>query len=67
MSGSLYSSSVSDAATNRFNGAHGLTLLARDLTPAELSAAPVLGSVDTLLIDDLTDDEDDAFASALGS
>jgi len=44
-----------------------MTLLARDLTPAELSSTPVLGSVDTLLIDDLTDDEDDAFASAIGS
>jgi len=58
---------VSDAATYGFHSAYGVTLLARDLTPAELSDAPVLGSVDTLLIDDLTDDEDDAFASALGS
>ena len=28
-------------------------------------AAPVMESVDALLIDDLSDDEDDAFAAAL--
>ena len=58
---------MSDAAADGFHSEHGMTLLARDLTPAELSSTPVLGSVDTLLIDDLTDDEDDAFASAIGS
>jgi hypothetical protein len=39
----------------------------RDLTEAELIAAPVLVSLDALLIDELTDDEDDAFAAALSS
>jgi hypothetical protein len=37
------------------------------LTPAELAAAPSLASVDTLLISDLTDAEDDAFAAAISS
>ncbi|MEX2546344.1 MAG: hypothetical protein WD830_00985 [Chloroflexota bacterium] len=32
-----------------------------DLVPEQLAAAPALGSVDPLLIDDLTVDEDDAF------
>jgi hypothetical protein len=41
-------------------------LLPRDLTADELSAAPVLTSPDALLIDDLSDEEDDAFAAAVG-
>lgn len=40
-------------------------MLPRDLTAEELAAAPVLGSIDALLIDDLSDDEDDAFAAAV--
>jgi hypothetical protein len=40
-------------------------LLPRDLTEDELDAAPVLVSVDALLIDDLTVDESDAFTSAI--
>ena len=39
----------------------------RDLTPEELAAAPVLASVDALLIDDLSEDEDEAFAAALSA
>ena len=41
------------------------TGLPRDLTEAELEHAPVLESVDELLIDDLTDVEADAFYAAL--
>jgi len=58
--------SVSDAADHRNEAApHGTDRLPRDLTDAQLDAAPVLASVDALLVDDLTDDEDDAFAAAL--
>ena len=45
----------------------GTTLLPRDLTPAQLKAAPVLASVDSLVIDELTDEEYDAFVAALRS
>lgn len=45
----------------------GTSLLPRDLTPAQLKAAPVLASVDSLIIDDLTDTEFNAFVSALRS
>lgn len=58
---------MSDAARDRGEVPHGLTLLPRKLTAVELDAAPVLESVDALLIDDLSDDEDDAFAAALDS
>ena len=58
---------MSDAANDRLEVPHGTSLLPRDLTPDELVAAPVLASVDVLLIDDLTDDEDDAFAAAVTS
>lgn len=44
---------------------HGTSLLPRDLTESELAAAPVLVSADALLVEGLTDDEDDAFAAAL--
>lgn len=47
------------------HGPHGTSLLPRDLTEAELAAAPVLVSADALLVDGLTDEEDDAFAAAL--
>ena len=36
-----------------------------DLTDDQLDAAPVLDSIDTLLIEELSKDEDDAFAAAL--
>ena len=45
----------------------GTSLLARDLTPAQLKAAPVLASVDSLVIEELTDEEYDAFLAALRS
>jgi hypothetical protein len=43
----------------------GLGSLPRDLTDAELNAAPVLVSLDVLIIEDLSDDEADAFVAAL--
>ncbi len=58
---------VSDAADSQAEAPHGTALLPPDLTDAQLAAAPVLPSADTLLIEDLTDDEDDAFATALES
>ena len=46
--------------------AHAVTsLLPADLTDDQLDAAPVLDSIDSLLIEDLTEGEDDAFAAAL--
>jgi len=45
---------------------HGLDLLPSDLTADDFAAAPVLESLDVLLVD-LTDDENDAFAAALAS
>lgn len=44
----------------------GTGFLGADLTEEELSLSPAVASIDTLLIDDLTDDEDNAFAAALG-
>ena len=43
----------------------GFANLPRDLTEAELDNAPVLDSVDKLLVEDLTDQEADAFFAAL--
>ena len=57
---------MSEAASHDLNTPHGVSLLPRDLTADELSAAPVLTSLDALLIDDLSDEEDDAFAAAVG-
>lgn len=56
---------MSDAARHHDQSARGTSLLPADLTQDQLSSAPVLASLDTLLIDDLTADEDDAFAAAL--
>lgn len=56
---------VSDAVDRRDGAPHGTALLPADLSEAQLDAAPALPSVDALLIEDLTDDEDDAFATAL--
>jgi hypothetical protein len=58
---------VSDLARTSDDAPKGTSLLPRPLTDSELAAAPVLASADALLIDDLTDDEDDAFAAALAS
>jgi hypothetical protein len=61
-----YSGAVSDAASNGLDTPTASALLPRDLTADELTSAPVLASIDTLLIDDLSDEEDDAFAAAVG-
>jgi len=58
---------VANTAGEHTEGSYGTSLLPRDLTEGELTAAPVLLSADALLIDDLTVDEDDAFAAALSS
>ena len=58
---------MSDAARQDDQMPHGTSLLARDLTTDELSDAPVLESLDDLLIEGLTDDEDDAFAAAINT
>lgn len=58
---------MSNAAHRDHHASHGADLLPRDLTDEELAAAPLLVSLDALLIDELTDDEDDAFAAALSS
>jgi hypothetical protein len=44
-----------------------MTLLPRDLTAAQLEAAPVLASAGQLVIDELTDQEYDEFVAALRS
>jgi len=41
--------------------------LPSDLTDEQLAAAPVLSSIDALLIEELSEDEDEAFAAALDS
>lgn len=49
------------------DGRGGISVLRTDLTPAQLAAAPTLADVDLLLIDGLTESEDDAFAAAIAS
>lgn len=56
---------MSNAAQSRGDVPHGTSQLPRDLTPAELAAAPILAGIDVLLIDELSDEEDNAFAAAL--
>jgi hypothetical protein len=58
---------VSTAAGHDDQAPQGTALLAADLTDHQLAAAPVLTSVDTLVIEALSDDEDEAFAAALDS
>jgi len=60
-----YDDGVSDAAHRPDDAPRGTSLLPSDLTDDQLAAAPVLASIDTLLIEDLLDDKDDAFAAAL--
>lgn len=60
-----YADAMSDAAHHPDGTARGTSLLPADLTRDQLASAPVMASLDTLLIDGLTDDEDDAFAAAL--
>ncbi len=56
---------MSDVAKRPDDAPHGTSLVPSDLTEDQLAAAPVLASVDTLLIEDLLEDEDDAFVAAL--
>lgn len=58
---------VSDAAHDRVETPNGMTKFARDLSAEQLAAAPSLASIDALVIEDLSDDEDDAFSAALAS
>lgn len=51
----------------RRDGANGAAVLPADLSDVHLHEAPVLISVDLLLVEGLTDEEDDAFAAALDS
>jgi hypothetical protein len=57
---------MSDGALSPSDRSHGVGLLPPDLTSDELSGAPVLESLDELVVD-LDDEEDDAFAVALMS
>ncbi len=58
---------VSDAADREDQAPHGTAVLPSDLTDDQLAAALVLASVDVLVIEELSDDEDAAFATALES
>ena len=58
---------LSDAADRQDDAPHGTALLPSDLTDEQLAAAPVLASIDALLIEELSDHEDEAFAAALNS
>jgi hypothetical protein len=62
-----YDGGVSDAVQHPGEATHGTSLLPGDLTDDQLAAAPVLASADALLIEDLSEDGDDAFAAALDS
>lgn len=57
---------MSDGAQHE-KASKGLSLLPRDLTPEEIANAPVLESLDDLLIEDLTDEEYQASLDALDS
>jgi len=58
---------VRDAADRQHGSSHGTALLPSDLTDEQLANAPVLASIDSLLIEELSEDEDEAFAAALDS
>ena len=58
---------VSTAAGRHDQAPRATALLPADLTEDQLSAAPVLMSVDEILIEALSEDEDKAFAAALES
>lgn len=58
---------VSDAAHDHDGSPHGTSRLPSDLTEDQLATAPVLASIDALVIEELSEDEDNAFAAALGS
>jgi hypothetical protein len=56
---------VSDAALHRREEAIGDSSLPADLTEEQLTNAPRLASADDLVVDGLSDEDDDAFAAAL--
>lgn len=58
---------MSDAAHSAEVVSPGVGLLPPDLTEDQLDAAPVMASIDALLIEGLDEDEDKAFAAALDS
>ncbi|HLU52727.1 MAG TPA: hypothetical protein VK011_03940 [Acidimicrobiia bacterium] len=58
---------MSHAPAHDDHGPHGLDLLPRDLTPDELAAAPTLATPAALVIEELSAEEDEAFAAALSS
>ncbi len=58
---------MSNAAGRQDDAPRGTALLTGELSEDELSAAPVLTSIDALLIEELSEDEDEAFAAALDS
>ncbi len=58
---------VSGAAHRDDEAPYGTSQLPADLTEEQLSAAPVLDSVDSSLIEDLTDEDEDALAAAVES
>jgi hypothetical protein len=58
---------VSDAVRRPDEAPQGTALLASDLTDDQLAAAPILTSIEKLLIEDLSEAEDEAFAAALDS
>ena len=58
---------VSDAARRPAEAPRGTSRLPSDLTDDQLAAAPVLASIDALVIEELSEDEDEAFAAALES
>lgn len=60
-----HSETVQRGTTNTPDMPNGAPLLPVDLTAEQLAAAPVLESVDDLIIDELTDEEYDAFVAAL--
>ena len=58
---------MSDAVRPSGEAPHGTPLLPADLTDDQLDAAQAIDSIDSLLIEELSEDEDDAFAAVLGS
>jgi len=56
---------VSDAAHETGNSPLGVASLPEDLTEEQLAAIPILESVDSLVIEELSEAEADAFAAAL--
>lgn len=58
---------VSNAAGRHEQAPQGTALLPADLSEDQLSAAPILTSVDALVIEALSEGEDEAFAAALDS